>query len=98
KARLLARFDRAGKPLCAALSADGTLAATGDFDGVVRLWRSRTGTLVRSLIPAGPRTPITAVALSADASQLAAATGSRALVWRLQTRAPPLVYREAHEV
>jgi WD40 repeat protein len=91
----LARFDREGRPLSAALSPDGKLAATGDVDGVVRLWRAGTGMRDSDLVPPGERSPVTAVAFSADQSRLVAASGSRTAVWNLSTKSPPLV--QSHE-
>ena len=86
--RPLATFDGKGKPLAAALSPDGQLAATGDFDGLVRLWRADTGTLVDRLSPPGARAPITAVSFSADGTGLVASAGSRTVVWTLSTNSP----------
>ena len=85
-ARPIATFDR-NRPLSAALSPDGTIAATGDYDGVVRLWRSATGVLSGSIRPPGPREPVTAVAFDPSGSRLVAATGPRVTLWTLGTRA-----------
>jgi WD40 repeat protein len=91
----LATFDETGKPLAAALSPDGELAATGGEAGVVRLWRARTGAPAGLLRPPGEPSPVTAVAFSSDGSRLVAASGARTAVWSLRTTAPPLV--QPHE-
>jgi WD40 repeat protein len=53
--------DHAEAVLCAALSPDGKLLATGAFDGSVRVWNAETGETVKTFIaapgfvaPAGP--------------------------------------------
>ena len=96
--RPLATFDGKGKPLAAALSPDGQLAATGDFDGLVRLWRADTGTLVDRLSPPGARAPITAVSFSADGTRLVASAGSRTVVWTLSTNSPRVLRSGGSEV
>jgi WD40 repeat protein len=87
----LATFNTRGSPLAGALSPDGKRVATGGIDGVVRLWRAETGVLENELVPAGERSPVTAVAFSADGSQLVGASGTRTTVWSLgRTSAPVL--------
>ena len=93
--RRLASFDEAGSPLAAALSPDGKLAATGDFDGVVRLWQAETGAPAGRLRPPGERAPVTAVAFSDDGSRIVAASGTRTAVWNVRTPGSPLV--QEHE-
>ena len=94
----LATFDRKGRPFSGALSPDGTLAATGDRDGVVRLWRTSSGELERRLVGPGLRWPIAAVAFSADGSELAAASGLRTFVWRLHGSSAPVSLPDTQEV
>jgi WD40 repeat protein len=86
-ARPLATFDRS-RPLTAALSPDGKVAATGDYDGVVRLWRTATGRELGQMRPPGAREPVSAIAFDAAGARLVAATGPRVTLWTLATRAP----------
>jgi WD40 repeat protein len=85
--RPVATFDAAGQPLAAAFSPNRKLVATGDFDGAVRLWRTETGVLRQELRPPGMQ-PVRAVSFSGDGTVLAAAKGSRAVVWTLRTKRP----------
>jgi WD40 repeat protein len=82
--RRLARFDRRGRPLAAALSANGRFVATGDY-GVVRIWRAETGALEEQLQPPGRPEPVWDVAFSTHASRVVAATDSRVTIWNLHT-------------
>jgi WD40 repeat protein len=90
-AQPLSTFDRMGKPHSAALSPDGALAATGDVDGFVRLWRVATGALERRLRPPGEPSPVDAVAFSSDGLRVVASSGLRTIVWTPRRRSPPLV-------
>jgi WD40 repeat protein len=92
--RPLSRFGT-GRILAAALSPDGTLAATGHFDGVLRLWRVKGGTLERELRPPGAPQAMTAVAFSPDGRRVAASAGRYTAVWQVRRRSPPLV--QPHE-
>jgi WD40 repeat protein len=92
--RPLAVFDEK-RPLAAALSPNGKLAATGDFDGIVRLWHADTGVLEERLRPPGPRSPVQALAFSSDGSRLVAASGRQAVVWALRTNSPRVL--QSHE-
>jgi WD40 repeat protein len=67
----------------ASLSADGTLAATGGRDGVVRIWRVADSMLLRST----PKQPdsIAAVAFDPAHRLLASASGPDAYLWRVDT-------------
>jgi WD40 repeat protein len=94
--RPLAAFDREGQPFGAAWSE--ALAATADADGLVRLWRAETGTLERELRPPGRPSPMNAVAVSGDGSRLAAASGTRTIVWSLASRSAPVVMTHQAEV
>ena len=94
--RPLAAFDREGQPFGAAWSKE--LAATADADGLIRLWRAETGTLVRALRPPGRPSPVNAVAVSRDGTRLAAASGTRTIVWSLTSRSRPLVKAHRAEV
>jgi WD40 repeat protein len=85
-AKPLVTFDSSERALAGAFSPDGKLVATGDYDGVVRLWRAKTGSLDQALEPPGNPSPITSVAFDADGSKLVAAIGSRAIVWRLGSK------------
>jgi len=81
----LATLDTAHKPLAAQFDPTGDLVATGDFDGVVRLWSAGTGAPRGELrVPGGPF-PVTGVAFSGDGSRLAAARGLQAVVWEVRT-------------
>lgn len=81
----LATLDTAHKPLAAQFDPTGDVVATGDFDGVVRLWGAETGVPRGELrVPGGPF-PVTGVAFSGDGSRLAAARGSQAVVWEVRT-------------
>jgi WD40 repeat protein len=95
--RPLATFDESG-PEAAALSPSGSLAATGDYDGFVRLWRADTGALVEQLRPPGPLSPVKAVAFSRDGSRLVAATGPHAVIWDLGRTRPRVLQSGAKDV
>ena len=81
----LATFDRTNRPLAAVFSPAADLVATGDLDGVVRLWRASTGAPQGELRVPGEPAPVTGVAFSGDGSQLAAARGSQTVVWSVPT-------------
>ncbi len=67
----------AGAPLDAlALSADGTLFATGGWDGAARIWECETGKLVKTLQHGGVY--VHGVAFSADGRHLATASDDAA--------------------
>ncbi len=65
------RFRHGASIIHIALSRDGNVLATGGADGIVRLWDTRTGKLIREF---NPGMHIYAVALSPDASRLACST------------------------
>ena len=88
--RPLAVFDEK-QPLAAALSPNGKLAVTGDFDGFVRLWHAGTGVLEERLRPPGRTSPVRAVAFSSDGSRVVAACGRRAVVWDLRGESPQVL-------
>jgi WD40 repeat protein len=96
--RPLSTFDRTARPQAAALSPNGQLVATGDYDGAVRLWRAETGVLEDQLRPPGKRSPVTAVAFNSHGSRLVAASGTRTVVWNLRRKAAPLVQSHASDV
>jgi WD40 repeat protein len=81
----LATFGRANRPLAAVFSPTADLVATGDLDGVVRLWRASTGAPQGELRVPGEPAPVTGVAFSGDGSRLAAARGSQTAVWSVRT-------------
>jgi WD40 repeat protein len=94
----LAKFDRTNRPLSAAFSPDGATVATGDFGGVVRLWRAADGAPHGRLLPRGAPAPITAVAFSSDGSRLAAAVGRNVDMWDLRAQGAPAVYTDDDDV
>jgi WD40 repeat protein len=63
----------AGPVFASAVSPDGRHLATGDYDGIVRLWDVETG--VERWRHETPGAPVTAVAFARDGSGLACATG-----------------------
>ena len=81
----LATLDRAHRPLAAVFDPTGDVVATGDFDGVVRLWAAETGAPRGELRVPGEPFPVTGIAFSGDGSRLAAARGSQAVVWDVRT-------------
>ena len=91
----LATFDRANRPLAAVFSPAADLVATGDLDGVVRLWRASTGAPQGESRVSGEPAPVTGVAFSEDGSQLAAARGSQTVVWSVRTGSP--VFQRSQE-
>src|SRR5437763_10168320 len=74
--RVQHRHDK--EVLCLAVSADGSVVASADKDGVLRLWNAATGALRNLLLGEPPG--IVSVALAPDWSGLAAA-GVRAYWW-----------------
>lgn len=81
-----------------AYSRDGTLLATGSWDGLVRMWRSRDGALLGTL--QGELGEINAVTFSPDNRLFAAAGRNRAVrIWRLSDGAPLLLLQghDGHE-
>src|SRR2546429_2227319 len=77
----------------AEFSPDGTLAATGSWDGTARLWDATTGQQLHILHHGGP---VWSVAYSADGRRLATASeDGNAAVWDTATgalAAPPLIH------
>jgi WD40 repeat protein len=81
-----------------ALSPDGTLVATGGYDGMVRLWDAQTGKLQRVLV--GHNSYVYGLAFSADGRYLASA-GSHdgtVRVWQASTGLPVKVLRGLKDV
>lgn len=71
-----------GMPYGFALSADGTFAVTGGWDGLLRVWDLRSGSCLRTL--EGHEGPVASVELSPDGTLLATADlGSALRVWEL---------------
>jgi WD40 repeat protein len=69
-------------PGCAAFSADGRLAATGDREGRLRVWRLADGQLLREF--AGHRGPVRVLAFAGRAAVLVSGgQDGTALVWDL---------------
>lgn len=93
----LSRFGT-GRILAAALSADGQLVATGHHDGTLRLWRAATGALEDELRPRGPPDPVTSVAFSVDGRLVAAAVGTRTVVWSVDRPIAAIVLRHESAV
>jgi WD40 repeat protein len=81
----LATFDTAHKPLAAVFDPTGAVVATGDFDGVARLWAAETGAPRGEFQLPGEPFPVTGVGFSGDGSRLAAARGAQAVVWDVRT-------------
>jgi WD40 repeat protein len=74
-----------GAPTSFSVSADGTIVATGGFDGVIRLWDAASGKLLRALV--GHSSSVYDVAFSPDGSLLAS-TGyldNTARIWNPKT-------------
>jgi WD40 repeat protein len=67
-----------------ALAGNGEVAASGDSDGVVRVWNLRTGTRF-SYVLRHPAGPVEALAFSPDARWLVSAAGGVARVFELAT-------------
>ena len=66
----------------AALSPDGTLAATAGYDRRIKLWNTRTGKLLRTL--EGHNGPVHGIAFSPDGTVLASAGGDSAVkLWQV---------------
>ena len=76
--RLLRELDHRSRIGAAAISTDGTLAATGGQDGNVRLWRLPGGTPLRVLPHDGS---VTSLAIDPAAHTIASASGSTAYLW-----------------
>ena len=76
--RLLRELDHRSRIGAAAISRDGTLAATGGQDGNGRLWRLPGGTPLRVLPHDGP---VTSLAIDPAAHTIASASGSTAYLW-----------------
>ena len=91
----LATLDRAHKPLAAVFDPTGDVVATGDRDGLVRLWAAKTGLPRGELRVPGEPFPVTGVAFSGDGSRLAAAHGSQAVVW--DVRSGSVVFQRTQE-
>ncbi|SHM90562.1 serine/threonine-protein kinase [Actinacidiphila paucisporea] len=71
-----------GMPYGFTLSADGTFAVTGGWDGLLRVWDLRSGRCLRTL--EGHEAPIARIELSPDGTLLATADlGSALRVWEL---------------
>jgi WD40 repeat protein len=71
-----------GMPYGFTLSADGTFAVTGGWDGLLRVWDLRSGRCLRTL--EGHEAPIAGIELSPDSTLLATADlGSALRVWEL---------------
>ena len=73
----------------AALSPDGTLAATAGYDRRIKLWNTRTGKLVRTL--EGHNGPVHGIAFSPDGTVLASAGGDSAVkLWQVASGQRPI--------
>lgn len=71
-----------GMPHGFTLSADGTFAVTGGWDGLLRVWDLRSGRCLRTL--EGHEAPVAGIELSPDGTLLATADlGSTLRVWEL---------------
>ena len=99
----IALWDRERGMLCAiAISLDGRLAATGNWDGVIKVWDIQRSTCITKIVHPGikkpvPRTtPIRSLAFSPD-SQCLAATGFRCEIvytWNPRTGTPLATFHD----
>ena len=79
--------DHAGGPVTAiAFIPDGSQVATGDANGIVRLWDAGTGTSVGS--PMRGHGPVANLAFSTDAHTLAWSEGRTLQLWNVEKQTP----------
>jgi WD40 repeat protein len=89
----VARWDVPGKPEVLALAADGKTVATGDGNGLIRLWNTEKGVEV-STLKDGHLMPVSALAFSPDGKSLASGDKDmRIVLWDLSDKVKPRAWR-----
>jgi WD40 repeat protein len=74
--------------VCMAYAPDGRFLATGDVDGVVRLWDPETGKLLRALT--GHQSAVRSLGFTPDGRELASGSSDGTIVlWDMAGAMPP---------
>lgn len=82
-----------------AFSPDGRVLLTGDPKGIVRIWDSQSGQLIRATVPAPAAAGVSGLVMSPDGSRVAILSGGEEVtVWPLQDGLPMRVIRAGHTI